>query len=135
MIRFATELWDKDSVDEQVRIMGRRRDGRWLDGTPVGEEPNFAAYPNGRRTPLDSHVRLAAPDRRNPPQLVRRSYSHDRGNGDSGIVFNCFQRDLTEGFEAVQKQLEGEALAKYVLTNRRWLLFRTPTRRLLDRRP
>ncbi|MEU0957158.1 Dyp-type peroxidase [Streptomyces niveus] len=116
VIRFATELWDKDSVDEQERIMGRRRDGRWLDGTPVGEEPNFAADPKGRQTPLDSHVRLAAPDRRNPPQLVRRSYSYDRGDGDTGIIFNCYQRDLVEAFGAVQKRLEGEALAKYVLT-------------------
>ncbi|QHY93542.1 Deferrochelatase/peroxidase EfeB precursor [Streptomyces sp. S4.7] len=116
VIRFATELWDKDSVDEQERIMGRRRDGRWQDGAPVGEEPNFAADPKGRRTPLDSHVRLAAPDRRNPPQLVRRSYSYDRGDGDTGIIFNCYQRDLAKGFEAVQKRLEGEALAKYVLT-------------------
>ncbi|MFI6084236.1 Dyp-type peroxidase [Streptomyces sp. NPDC051217] len=116
VIRFATELWDKDSVDEQERIMGRRRDGRWLDGTSVGEEPNFSADPKGRRTPLDSHVRLATPDRRNPPPLVRRSYSYDRGDGDTGIIFNCFQRDLAEGFEAVQKRLEGEALAKYVLT-------------------
>lgn len=116
VIRFATELWDKDSVHEQEQIMGRRRDGKWLDGTPVGEEPNFAADPKGRRTPLDSHVRLAAPDRRNPPPLVRRSYSYDRGGGDTGIIFNCYQRDLAKGFEAVQKRLEGEALAKYVLT-------------------
>lgn len=116
VIRFATELWDKDSVHEQERIMGRGRDGKWLDGAPVGEEPNFAADPKGRRTPLDSHVRLAAPDRRNPPPLVRRSYSYDRGDGDTGIIFNCYQRDVAEGFEAVQKRLAGEALAKYVLT-------------------
>ncbi len=116
VIRFATELWDKDSVPEQERIMGRRRDGKWLDGTPTAEQPNFAADPKGRRTPLDSHVRLAAPDRRNPPPLVRRSYSYDRGDGDTGIVFSCFQRDLAKGFEAVQKRLAGEALAKYVLT-------------------
>lgn len=116
VIRFATELWDKDSVPEQERIMGRRRDGKWLDGTPTAEQPNFAADPKGRRTPLDSHVRLAAPDRRIPPPLVRRSYSYDRGDGDTGIVFSCFQRDLAKGFEAVQKRLAGEALAKYVLT-------------------
>ncbi|WP_326813335.1 Dyp-type peroxidase [Streptomyces scopuliridis] len=116
IIRFATELWDKDSVSEQERIIGRRRDGRWLDGAPVGEEPNFAADPKGRLTPLDSHVRLAAPDRRDPPPLVRRSYSYDRGDGDTGLVFSCFQRDLAKGFEAVQKRLEGEAMAKYLLT-------------------
>ncbi|MES9554632.1 MULTISPECIES: Dyp-type peroxidase [unclassified Streptomyces] len=116
IVRFATELWDKDSVREQERVIGRRRDGRWLDGTPAHEHPGFAADPNGRATPLDSHVRLAAPDRRNPPPLVRRSYNYDRGDGDSGLIFSCFQRDLATGFEAVQKRLEGEAMAKYILT-------------------
>ncbi|MFG3527558.1 Dyp-type peroxidase domain-containing protein [Streptomyces sp. NPDC047917] len=29
IVRLATELWDKDSVREQERIIGRRRDGRW----------------------------------------------------------------------------------------------------------
>jgi deferrochelatase/peroxidase EfeB len=116
IVRFATELWDKDSVREQERIIGRRRDGRWLDGTPADEQPGFAADPNGRSTPLDSHVRLAAPDRRDPPPLVRRSYNYDRGDGDSGLIFSCFQRDLAKGFEAVQRRLEGEAMAKYILT-------------------
>nr|WTB30648.1 Dyp-type peroxidase [Streptomyces sp. NBC_00830] len=116
IVRFATELWDKDSVREQERIIGRRRDGRWLDGTPTDEQPSFAADPSGKATPLDSHVRLAAPDRRDLPPIVRRSYSYDRGNGDSGLIFSCFQRDLAKGFEAVQKRLEGEAMAKYILT-------------------
>lgn len=61
-------------------------------------------------------MRLAAPDRRDPPPLVRRSYNYDRGSGDSGLIFSCFQRDLATGFEAVQKRLEGEAMAKYILT-------------------
>lgn len=116
IIRMATGLWDRDSVEEQEEIMGRRRDGRWLDGTPADEEPNFAADPRGRITSLDSHVRRAAPDRRNRPALVRRSYAYDRGQGDSGLIFSCFQPDLEEGFEAVQKRLEGEAMAKYLLT-------------------
>lgn len=116
IIRFATDLWDKDSVREQERIVGRRRDGGWLDGTPADEQPSFAADPTGRFTPLDSHVRLAVPDRRNPPPIVRRSYSYDRGNGDTGIIFSCFQRDLSQGFEATLKRLEGESMAKYLLT-------------------
>ncbi|WP_406141593.1 Dyp-type peroxidase [Streptomyces anulatus] len=116
IIRFATDLWDKDSVKEQERIVGRQRDGGWLDGTPVDEQPNFGADPEGRLTPLDSHVRLAAPDRRNPPSIVRRSYSYDKGNEDKGIIFSCFQRDLAQGFEATQKRLEEESMAKYLLT-------------------
>ncbi|HEY9374703.1 Dyp-type peroxidase [Streptomyces sp.] len=116
IIRLATELWDRDSIDEQERIIGRRRDGRWLDGTPLDERAEFSGDPLGKTTPLDSHVRRAAPDRRNPPPLVRRSYSYSRGEGDSGIIFSCFQRDLKAGFEAVQKRLEGESMSQYMLT-------------------
>ncbi|MFH8519837.1 hypothetical protein ACH4CE_33090 [Streptomyces gelaticus] len=53
---------------------------------------------------------------RNPPPLGRRSYNYDRGSGDSGLIFSCFQRYPAKGFEAVQKRLEGEARAKYILT-------------------
>lgn len=48
--------------------------------------------------------------------MVRRGYNYDRGDGDKGLIFTCFQRDLVRGFEAVQKRLEGEAMAKYMLT-------------------
>lgn len=61
--------------------VGRRRDGRWLDGTPRAEQPAFGANPQGRITPLDAHVRKAAPDRRNPPPLVRRGYNYHRSTG------------------------------------------------------
>ncbi|WP_432033208.1 Dyp-type peroxidase [Streptomyces antibioticus] len=116
IIRLATGFWDRDTVHDQERIIGRRRDGRWLDGTPSAERPVFAADPHGTTTPLDSHVRRAAPDRRHPPPLVRRGYNYRRGTDDQGLIFSCFQRDLAEGFEAVQKRLEGEAMAKYALT-------------------
>ncbi|MEV6486986.1 Dyp-type peroxidase [Streptomyces sp. NPDC051576] len=116
IIRLATDFWDRDTIHEQERIIGRRRNGRWLDGTPSTEQPVFAADPHGRTTPLDAHVRRAAPDRRNPPPLVRRGYNYDHGNGDTGLIFSCFQRDLEKGFEAVQRRLQGEAMAKYALT-------------------
>ncbi|MFJ5548127.1 Dyp-type peroxidase [Streptomyces sp. NPDC093225] len=111
LVQIAAELWDRDSLAAQERVIGRRRDGRWLDGTPATERPDFAADPAGRRTPLDSHVRRAAPDRRRPPPLVRRSYSHPEG-----LLFSCFQRDPVTGFEAVQHRLAGEAMATYLLT-------------------
>ncbi|MEU9672091.1 MULTISPECIES: Dyp-type peroxidase domain-containing protein [Streptomyces] len=106
-----------------------------MDGTPSHEEPNFRADRDGRLTPLDSHVRLAVPDRRDPPPLVRRSYSYDRGAGDTGLLFSCFQRDLAEGFEAVQRRLEGEAMAPYLMTRRGRILLRPSARRRLDRGP
>jgi deferrochelatase/peroxidase EfeB len=115
IIRFATAAWDKEPVEQQEQMIGRHRDGRWLDGTAAGGEPGFATDPADVRTPLDSHVRMANPrDGRPKPQLVRRGYSFSSGD-DQGLLFMAFQRDLTTGFTGVQKRLAGEKLARYVL--------------------
>lgn len=116
IIRLATDFWDRDTPHEQERIIGRRRDGRWLDGSPKNERPVFTSDPQGKITPLDAHVRRAAPDRRNPPPMVRRGYNYHRDTNDHGLIFSCFQHDLEQGFEAVQHRLQGEAMAKYTLT-------------------
>ncbi|MFE0824138.1 Dyp-type peroxidase [Streptomyces sp. NPDC058847] len=116
IVRLATDFWDNDTVQEQERIIGRRRDGRWLDGTPSDERPEFATDPRGDITPLDAHVRRAAPDRRHPPPMVRRSYNYHDGADNQGLIFSCFQRNLRNGFEAVQRRLQGEAMTKYTLT-------------------
>ncbi|MFI6567075.1 Dyp-type peroxidase [Streptomyces sp. NPDC050534] len=116
IIRLATGFWDRETPHDQERIIGRRRDGRWLDGTPADERAVFASDPQGKITPLDAHVRRATPDRRHPPPLVRRGYNYHRSTDDQGLIFSCFQRDLAQGFEAVQKRLQDEAMAKYILT-------------------
>ncbi|MFC9680449.1 Dyp-type peroxidase [Streptomyces sp. NPDC056948] len=116
IIRLATDFWDRDTIPEQERIIGRRRNGRWLDGTPNTERAVFATDPHGKITPLDAHVRRASPNPRAPAPLVRRSYNYDRGPDDQGLIFSCFQSDLEKGFEAVQHRLQGEAMAKYTLT-------------------
>lgn len=122
-IRFAAEAWAKDSLEEQDRVIGRHRDGRWLDGTPTGENPDFTADPHGKLTPLDSHVRLANPraHRNSAPPLVRRSYSYiapatGSEAPDEGLMFTCYQRSLSDGFLAVQRRLAAGALNTYVLT-------------------
>jgi hypothetical protein len=102
--------------------MGRRRDGTWLDGSPASAEPDFAADPHGRVTPLDSHVRRAHPrtDGSSGPPLIRRSWGyteHQTGGGpDDGLLFMCYQADLDAGFVAVQKRLVGQAMDRYLLT-------------------
>jgi len=116
IIRLATDFWDRDMAHEQERVIGRHKDGRWLDGTPSTDQPAFSADPQGKITPLDAHVRKATPDRRNPPPLVRRGYNYHHSDDDQGLIFSCFQRDLARGFEAVQHRLQGEAMAKYTLT-------------------
>jgi deferrochelatase/peroxidase EfeB len=123
VIRLATAVWDKDPVDTQERIMGRRRDGRWLDGRAAHEEPDFAADPEGVLTPLDSHVRRANPRTAGAasPRLIRRSWSYDGGTAegghrDEGLLFMAYQADLEAGFLSVQRRLVGQALDRYLLT-------------------
>ncbi|MGX9890518.1 Dyp-type peroxidase [Streptomyces sp. NPDC002276] len=116
IIQLATAFWNRDTVHTQERIVGRRRDGRWLDGTPSAEQPAFTADPQGKLTPLDAHVRRATPDQRSPSPLVRRGYNYHHSDNDQGLILSCFQHDLAQGFEAVQHRLQGEAMAKYTLT-------------------
>jgi deferrochelatase/peroxidase EfeB len=118
VIRMAHELWDADGIARQERVIGRRRDGTWLDGTDAAGQPRFADDPHGAVTPLDSHVRRANP--RTPdapaPRMLRRSWSYDGGPADRGVVFMAFQNDLTAGFLRAQQRLPGEALGSYLLT-------------------
>ncbi len=121
VIKVSRDLWDADTVAEQEAAIGRRRDGRWLDGTDSMSEPDFAHDPEGRIAPLDSHVRRANP--RKPgdevPRLVRRSWSYTTtdatGSAEQGLLFMCYQADVTRGFAAVQTRLTGQRLDRYVL--------------------
>lgn len=123
VIQFAMALWDADPVARQEQIMGRRRDGSWLDGSAA-----TATAPYGRGgdapgsvTPLDSHVRRANPRTAEAPEvrLLRRSWGYsaapEDGLPDEGLVFMAFTQDLAR-FETVQRRLAGEALGPYLLT-------------------
>ncbi|MEV0398722.1 Dyp-type peroxidase [Actinoallomurus sp. NPDC050550] len=123
IIRLATDLWNTETVAEQEKVFGRRKN----DGAPLGYGRENAAFdyrgdPNGQVIPLDSHIRRANP--RTPGtednRILRRGYSYRRGrdsagHADEGLVFICFQQDLERGFATVQRRLTGEALDKYVL--------------------
>ena len=117
LVRFATQLWDREPVSTQEAVFGRRRS----DGVPLGRDTEpadftYADDPTGRFVALDAHIRRANP--RTPEtagsRILRRGYSY-RTSTDQGLVFVCFQQDLDKGFETVQRRLTGEALDKYVL--------------------
>lgn len=129
LIRMFVEFWDRISINEQQRLIGRDRDtGAPLesrDEPTVGREefqiPDHGRDPNGNTTPLDSHVRLANPrDWRTPDRrLLRRGFNYSSGtdaNGqlDVGQIFICFNQDLDRQFVAVQRALLDEPLADYI---------------------
>ncbi|WP_371785162.1 Dyp-type peroxidase [Streptosporangium subroseum] len=118
IVRFATRLWDLEPVPVQERVMGRRRDGTWLDGTRPTGRPVFDADPEGRITPLDAHTRRANPGTPGvaAPRMLRRGYSYHDGPEDQGMLFMAFQGDLELGFAGVQRRLAGQSLDRYMLT-------------------
>lgn len=123
LIRNFVERWDRTPLQEQQTIMGRNRNtGAPLDGgTTEHDVPDYTKDPDGKFTPLDSHIRLANP--RTPQTeenlILRRPFNYSNGvtkSGqlDMGLLFICYQSNLEKGFITVQKRLDGEPLEEYI---------------------
>jgi deferrochelatase/peroxidase EfeB len=122
VIRMFVEQWDRASLAEQERIIGRHKaSGAPLDGRREEDVPRFAADPDGAVTPLDAHIRLARPRTADTEhqRLLRRGFSYSRGHDaagllDQGLAFVSFSQTLA-AFLAVNDRLRGEPLEEYVI--------------------
>ncbi len=112
-IRMLLEAWDRSSLDEQQRTIGRLK----YSGAPLGALHEFDAVDltaldeSGQTViPAGSHIREAAPSVNDGERILRRGYSFDDGvdslgEQDAGLLFVCFQRDPRRQFVAIQRRL------------------------------
>lgn len=123
LIRHFVEFWDRTPLQEQNAIFGREKySGAPLDGNKESDTADFAKDPEGNITPKDSHMRLANPRDAGFMKkhlLFRRAFNYSRGLSkagqlDVGLIFICYQANLSDGFIFVQNLLNGEPLEEYI---------------------
>ncbi|HEU5106138.1 MAG TPA: iron uptake transporter deferrochelatase/peroxidase subunit [Solirubrobacterales bacterium] len=121
-IRMLLEVWDRASLQDQERTIGRHK----YSGAPLGGSEEFEPLPleaqrNGHPViPVDAHVRLASAKENDGARILRRGYSFTDGVDESlgeleaGLFFISFQRH-PEQFVAIQQRLGSlDALNEYI---------------------
>jgi deferrochelatase/peroxidase EfeB len=121
-IRMLLEVWDRASLQDQERTIGRHK----YSGAPLGGTEEFEPLPldaerNGHPViPSDAHVRLASAKENGGVRILRRGYSFTDGVDESlgeleaGLFFISFQRH-PEQFVAIRRRLGSlDALNEYV---------------------
>jgi deferrochelatase/peroxidase EfeB len=121
-IRMHVEFWDRVGMFEQQNMIGRDRvTGAPLGGSEEFEDPRYDLDPNGKRIPLNAHIRLANPRTQGSEyqRILRRGYNYNRGldeagNLDQGLVFVAFNQDIKRQFATIQERLAEEPMIDYI---------------------
>jgi deferrochelatase/peroxidase EfeB len=114
-IRMLIEVWDRASLDDQETTIGRRKES----GAPFGRQDEFdpVSLP---RTPVDAHIRRAAPSENGGRRLLRRGYSFtdgmdvELGQLDAGLFFVSFQNDPAAFVEVQRRLASSDKLNEYI---------------------
>ncbi|WP_241387545.1 iron uptake transporter deferrochelatase/peroxidase subunit [Rhodococcus sp. CH91] len=122
-IRMLIEPWDRTTLNEQERVVGRSKDS----GAPLGGENEFddlqlAAKGAGGRPVIDddAHVRLASAEELGGIRILRRGYNFTDGSDglghlDAGLFFVAYCRDPQKQFVPMQQALaRNDALNEYI---------------------
>ncbi len=124
-IRIHLESWDRSTLGEQERTIGRIK----ATGAPLGGQHEYDPVDLGTLAadgtfvvPYDAHIRVASPDTNHGAAILRRGYSFAdgvdpiSGELDAGLFFICFQKDPANQFVPVQQRLAlQDALTRFVL--------------------
>lgn len=133
-IRMRIEPWDRTTLLEQERVIGRRKGS----GAPLGADDEFAPLDfdvaDAAGTPLidpDAHVRLAAKESLGGIEILRRGYNFTDGSDgfghlDAGLFFIAFVRDPVAQFVPMQAQLARTDLLNEYITHTGSAVFACP---------
>jgi deferrochelatase/peroxidase EfeB len=112
-INMSIEVWDRTSLREQERVVGRdRAEGAPLSGGREHSRPDFST--DGRDgeplIAMESHVRLAHPSQNRGVRMLRRGYNFTDGNDDlgrldAGLFFIAYVRNPDTQFIPMQSRL------------------------------
>ncbi|MDV6262914.1 iron uptake transporter deferrochelatase/peroxidase subunit [Rhodococcoides yunnanense] len=121
-IRMLIESWDRTTLKEQERVIGRSKGS----GAPLGQKDEFDALdfesqgPEGTFIDKTAHVRLASKENLGGVQLLRRGYNFTDGSDgfghlDAGLFFIAYCRDPLTQFVPLQLALSRkDALNEYI---------------------
>jgi deferrochelatase/peroxidase EfeB len=113
-VQMRIETWDQVTYAQQEGIIGRNKPtGAPLDGKKEFDQPDYNKDLDGKVTPLDSHVRLSNPrtgDASERERILRRGFNFMNGldpvgRVDAGLLFICFNRNIQNQFEMIQRRL------------------------------
>ncbi len=133
-IRMRIEPWDRATLLEQERVIGRHKGS----GAPIGADDEFAALDfeaiGTRGAPLidpDAHVRLAAKQNLGGIEILRRGYNFTDGTDgfghlDAGLFFIAFVRNPVTQFVPMQAQLARTDLLNEYITHTGSAVFGCP---------